>query len=240
MTNLSAPSATGPLPGEPPGSVPDLRIAVVGRPELYRHGTALALRQSGHGSIHCAELPSTAALDRMTGGWPSPTLALVLVPETGVPALSELAAACRRHGALPVVALAFTDRADELRRIAVCGVRGIIRFDLSPELAVAALRLIADGGMYLPPPLSEWRPWEETPDPQALATAISLRRGFSARETAVLSLLAQSFSGAEIAARLGISEGTVKVHLRNLRRATGARSRVALAMFASQWLAAQR
>ena len=54
----------------------------------------------------------------------------------------------------------------------------------------------------------------------------------SAREREVLALLGEGLSNKEIAARLGIALGTVKVHLRSVSRKLGARDRTHLAVIA--------
>jgi DNA-binding NarL/FixJ family response regulator len=52
------------------------------------------------------------------------------------------------------------------------------------------------------------------------------------RELAVARLVAQARTNAEIAAELFITPGTVKTHLANIQRKTGARNRVAIAAMA--------
>ncbi|MFL5043875.1 MAG: response regulator transcription factor [Xanthobacteraceae bacterium] len=58
------------------------------------------------------------------------------------------------------------------------------------------------------------------------ASALS---SLSAREREIVSLVANGLSNKEIARQLGLSEGTVKVHLHSIYRRLGIRNRTALA-----------
>jgi DNA-binding CsgD family transcriptional regulator len=50
--------------------------------------------------------------------------------------------------------------------------------------------------------------------------------GLSAREGEVLALTAQAYTNSQIATKLGVAEGTVKRHLRNIFQKLGAISRI--------------
>jgi DNA-binding NarL/FixJ family response regulator len=127
-------------------------------------------------------------------------------------------------------------------RVAVLGA------DMSPALITAALRNGADG--YLPRDIST-KGLErsllalasgETALPRAVLRVLvdTLRRGLpsisadqvlsvlSARELDVLTEISHGRSNAEIAVFLGLKESTVKTHVSNILRKTGARSRHAL------------
>lgn len=62
------------------------------------------------------------------------------------------------------------------------------------------------------------------PDAPGLAW-LTYRRPLTAREQAVLQLVAQGLPNREVAARLGITLGTVKVHMKRVLSKLGARSR---------------
>jgi FixJ family two-component response regulator len=67
---------------------------------------------------------------------------------------------------------------------------------------------------------------------QALSGVVSAYETLSAREKEVFPLVTSGLMNKQIAAKLGVSEITVKVHRRNITRKMGARSRAALVRMA--------
>ncbi len=120
------------------------------------------------------------------------------------------------HGPAPVVALAAdeADAADAVR----AGARAVLFRGAAPDAIAAALVAAARGLAVLDVGLAdEWvRPPEDAP-----------AEGLTARETEVLSLLAEGLSNKAIAARLGISEHTAKFHVNGILSKLGAESRAA-------------
>ncbi len=72
--------------------------------------------------------------------------------------------------------------------------------------------------------------YPDAPPPVAVGAALS--SDFTEREAAVLRELVSGESNREIAARLGISENTVKMHVTNMLQKTGFHSRLELAVMA--------
>lgn len=205
-----------------------LRLLVLGEPRLYRRGLALVLKDYAEDlDIHDvarADPDDDALVDVGLLALPAdPGLALALVMETTV--------------AMPTTPLlAHTLQADPAiwARIMNCGVRGIVGPDVEVEILTAALRLVAAGGAYLPPELISQAVVPRTPRTAYPPLSSGRRTELTEREHAVLGLVGRSFSNQEIATELGITETTVRVHVRNLRQKLQARSRVDLALLAVQ------
>ena len=113
------------------------------------------------------------------------------------------------------------------------GVHGYIPKGLNLVQLTAALRLVVDGGIYVPPSLAEVGP--QIPEsvirleePRAFSDA-GARSPLTARQLDVLELLVQGKPNKEIAMALKLGEGTVKVHVAAIFRYLGVRNRAAAA-----------
>jgi len=108
--------------------------------------------------------------------------------------------------------------ADALR----AGIRAALPGDISPEQLVATLQAVASGLLVLHPShANEGLPAGSAPTRALDELAESLTR----RELEVLQMLAAGLSNKEIAARLSISEHTVKFHVASILGKLGAGSR---------------
>ncbi len=129
--------------------------------------------------------------------------------------------------ALPIVVVTASESQANARRALECGAAGYIPKSMPREVMLSALRLVLSGGVYLPPLLVE-----KGREPRTEA-APRRRRKSAAREAAVLTrrqqdvlkLLSKGRSNKQIARQLGITEGTVKVHVNGVFRALGVRNR---------------
>ena len=109
------------------------------------------------------------------------------------------------------------------------GADGYLLKDMDAEQLIEQIRIAATGRMALSPELT-----------QVLAEAIRVRpkpsgqvqlSGFTQSEKEVLWKIAKGQSNKMIARKLGITEGTVKVHVKNLLHKLGLRSRVEAAVW---------
>lgn len=138
----------------------------------------------------------------------------------------ELAAELRRAGSpAKVVILTTFARPGYLRRALECGVVGYLLKDAPSDELAAAVRRVHAGGRAIDPELAA-EAWSAEVDP------------LSERERQVLRLAGDGASGAEIAARLNLSEGTVRNYLSEAIGKLGAANRVDAARLARQkgWL----
>lgn len=102
------------------------------------------------------------------------------------------------------------------------GVRAVLPGDIFPDQLVAALQAAANGLMVLhPAQIKDGFPAASAPQREADELVEALTR----RESEVLQMLAAGLGNKEIAARLGISEHTVKFHVASILGKLGAGSR---------------
>jgi DNA-binding NarL/FixJ family response regulator len=106
------------------------------------------------------------------------------------------------------------------------GASGFLLKDVTPEYLVAAVRIVRAGDALLAPSITR-RLVERFA--RGSADAAPLHRDLSAltpREVEVLTLIAQGLSNTEIAAKLFLSEATVKTHVARILGKLGLRDRV--------------
>ena len=133
---------------------------------------------------------------------------------------------------LPVVMLTASDSARDMRRAFDAGASGYIPKSSSASVMLSALRLVLTGGIYVPPSLvgiSDIQP--VLPD----SAGTNDRNRFApdkltARQKEVLQLLQEGMSNKQIAARMALSEATVKVHMSAILKALGVHSRTEAAL----------
>ena len=219
----SRPAAAGSHAGAS-GSSP-ARFAILGEPRLYRHGLALLLKDYAPDlDIRDAGETGLAGLSVQAG--------LLILPADPDRALSLVTRATASMSRTPLLAHTLFAEPGSWARMMNSGLRGIVGPDAELEMLLAALRLVAAGGAYVPPELIT-----QTLVP-GTATAVhpwSARQyKLTEREQAILSFIGRSLSNQEIASELGIAQATVRVHLRNLRQKLEARSRVDLALLATK------
>jgi DNA-binding NarL/FixJ family response regulator len=141
----------------------------------------------------------------------------------------------RRHPAVPVIVLSGTEDPAVMRAALERGVLGFIPKAYSPEVMISAVRLVLAGGVYVPPMMLSAVPAgiiAGVPAAEvvrhsggAMPTLDHLRNVLTDRQVEVLQLLSQGKPNKLIGRSLGISEGTVKIHLAAIFRALNVRNR---------------
>lgn len=151
-----------------------------------------------------------------------------------------------RAGDAPLVILSDNDAREEVVSALRVGAQGFLYAGTNAELALQALSFIFKGGAYFP----SWgmaRPHRASkasgtgvasPEPSeashapadADAAATTASNGLTDRQKAVLERLGLGDSNKAIARHLGIREGTVKVHVRQIMRKLGASNRTQAAV----------
>ena len=136
----------------------------------------------------------------------------------------------------PVLAIVQDCGADVAKELIQRNVTGIITADSSIDMVIAALRFALAGGTFAPPALvrAQTQAQDAAPAPQALRAetpemTTQHETTFTPREIEVLHRLRQGLQNKIIAYELGISESTVKVHLRNVMKKLHASNRTQVA-----------
>jgi DNA-binding NarL/FixJ family response regulator len=112
------------------------------------------------------------------------------------------------------------------------GASGFLFKDASREQLAGAVRAVAAGETLLAPAITRRLIEDFCRGPAPGAPATDAAGGLSERELGVVRLVAQGLSNAEIAARLYLSEATVKSHIARILAKLNLRDRVQIAVYA--------
>jgi DNA-binding NarL/FixJ family response regulator len=158
-----------------------------------------------------------------------PELALLDFHMPGADGLPWIARLRARHPALPLIVISAEESADLVRALVELGVAGFIPKSESAAVVLQAVRLVLYGGTYAPLRFLSQR---------APVAAAANGNGLTPRQLEVLALLARGLPNKAIARELGLSEGTVKVHLLAIFRALDVRNRTEAVVAAQKRLQA--
>jgi DNA-binding NarL/FixJ family response regulator len=214
------------------GELPDVnqgaqRLLVVDDHDLFRAGLAELLREQG---FIVAEAPDGYAAVRLCGSFRPH----VVVMDMNMPHMSGVEAARRVLDIHPEAAvLMLTVAADDETVLDAirAGACGYLLKEAHLAEIVAGVQAAADGRSPISPRVAGAlvaSVRERRSAPRALADPASL----TARERAVLSLLAEGYDNGDIAAQLYVSPSTVKNHISNLLEKLGVENRVQAAAYA--------
>jgi DNA-binding NarL/FixJ family response regulator len=161
--------------------------------------------------------------------------------------LGELAALCEQCRPTPLALMIDSASPDVARKLYAVGVRGIVPRTMPVALIVRALEIVLLGGIYVPPGALafEHMPEGQTSErgarfTQWLAqTRRSPRSPLSERQLQIMRCVHMGCTNKMIAKSLGISEGTVKIHLSSIFQQLGARNRAAAVAIYNGWLRPQ-
>jgi len=187
---------------------------------LFRRGVAEFF--SATGEFRVVGESSNGAQGISLVGMLRPELVLIDLHMPGLGGLQVLDGLRRKEADCVKVLLTASMDREELRAAVRLGADGYVLKDSEPQALLAYVRSCMRGLVVLDDELAD-------EDGVAVAHADARPADLTARETQTLTLIADGMSNKQIARVLGISEGTVKVYVKNLLRKLDARTRLELA-----------
>ncbi len=197
-----------------------MKIIIADDHPLYREAVSLQVRRL----YPQADVAQVACLDELQAAIAesSEPYCLMLV-DFHMPGMSleALTALINAFPSVPVAVISGMARPSDIRAAVEAGARAYIPKTSTPEYFAQVLQMLLAGGTSVPADLlleeraAQGGGWE-----------------LSAREREVLKGVAMGQSNKEIGRDLGLAEVTIKLHLRNLFRKMGAKSRAEVAVMA--------
>jgi len=162
-----------------------------------------------------------------------PDIVLLDVRMPALDGISVLRIIQESQPTFPVTLLTTSTEERDLLDALRAGARGYLLKDMEPDQLVQSLREIVAGQTVVSPNLTHVLA-EVVQGKVALPTDQGFNpfEGLTPRETQILALLAEGQSNKVIARNLGISDGTVKLHVKAILRKLNVHSRVEAAVMA--------
>ena len=195
-----------------------MKILIVDDHQLFREGLVHILKSLEDGVNILQAANYDGALDIMDEH-ADLDMVLLDLKMPGLDGFSLLETARIGYPDLPIAVLSAARDRKEMQRAIDLSAVGFIPKDTSGKLLINAVRMMLDGGMYLPPEMADQ-------GEQSLAS----RLGLTPRQFDVLSMIAAGASNKVIAADLGISESTIKMHITAVFKTLGVSSRTQAAL----------
>ncbi|MBA1380238.1 two-component system response regulator NarL [Pseudomonas brassicacearum] len=129
-----------------------------------------------------------------------------------------------------VLLFTVSDAEDDIRDALRLDANGYLLKDMEPELLIQYIRDALNGALVISPGLTRVMAQALRSPPRQADVELT------ERERQVLRTIAGGYSNKVIGHKLGITEGTVKVHVKNLLHKLGLRSRVEAAVWAMEHL----
>jgi DNA-binding NarL/FixJ family response regulator len=164
-------------------------------------------------------------------------LAVIDLGMPGARGLGHIEQVHRLRPELRIVVLSGHEDPAVMRGALDAGASGFIPKAYSPDVMLSAVRLVLSGGIYVPPMMMSQPNLDAGVSPQdslphlgvdhgaATRSLAQLRNMLTERQLEVLNLLSEGQPNKQIGRNLGISEGTVKIHLAAIFRALKVRNR---------------
>ena len=188
-------------------NTPPIRVLTVDDHPLIRAGLAAFLKTESGVEVVAEAANGEEAIERYRDLRPD-----IVLMDLSMPVMDGLSATRGILDEFPdakVIVLTTYDGDEDVHRALEAGAQGYLLKDMLVAEVMGVVRAVHQGRRGIPRAVAA-KLAEHTP-----------RIPLTPRETEVLSLVAKGLSNAEVAGRIGRTEGTVKVHLKNILQKLG-------------------
>ena len=200
-----------------------VRLVIADDHPIVLEGIAKVLEAETDFDVRAKCSSGTDALRAIREHRPDVAVLDIVMPDmSGVDALTRI-----NSEGLDTKAVFLTANATDAHILALIekGARGLLMKDTAIGELAFCIRKVAEGGRHFPNDLVAAAIERETGRRSA---GEQFERVLSAREREIALLVAEGLPNKEVARRLNLSEGTVRIHVHNIYQKTGIGSRAAL------------
>ena len=201
-----------------------MKLLIVDDHGLVREGLKAIVAQSDL-QAHCLEAWDEASIWQQLTQHADVDLVLLDIQLPGVSGMELLQRIVRERPQLPIIMLSADHDSATVSQALQMGASGFMPKSSLNQVLISAIRLVAAGGVYIPPE-ALLKSVAKTPNASAAKPAVSLEAlGLTNRQIDVLRLLLKGMSNKLISRQVDLAEATVKIHIRGILRALNVTTR---------------
>lgn len=204
-----------------------IKVLLVDDHALFRDGMRYVLQQLAD-EVEILDTGNFTEALQLVMANPDLDLALLDLHMPDSNGVSSLQLFHQRFPTVPLVVVSGSDQRDDIESVMNLGAMGFISKMSASKAMLSALRMVLDGGVYVPPQLLQQAVSKLEPG-QALNDKRSQRAskyGLTPRQLQVLQLIGAGMSNKDISRELNLAEGTVKIHVAAIYQTLHVNSRV--------------
>ena len=209
-----------------------IRVLIVDNQALVRRGIEAVLRQAPDIEVVGYAWSSSYAVEKACELRPDVVVMDIrMLDGTGPDTIRMI---CERCPSTSILVLTQEADPEDAIKALEAGAAGLVYKDIAPEHLQSAIRHLASGRAMLNPSLARYllnRIASKSANGKQLSRAVQTKR-LTHREIEIVSCVSTGMIDREIAARLFLSEATIKTHLKAIYRKLGARNRAQAAAVA--------
>lgn len=194
-----------------------MKILLADDHALFRDGIRYVLQQLAD-TVEILEAGTFREAFDLAGQHPELDLALLDLHMPGSEGPGSVGDFHQHYPHIPVVVVSGEEASANMEKAMNYGAVGFVSKSSNAQVMLGALKLVLSGGVYVPPEILR----RHLPD----AAMAARPHGLTQRQTEVLQYLCAGLSNKEIAARIRLAEGTVKIHVAAIYQALRVSSRL--------------
>lgn len=190
-----------------------MKVLIADEQSLFRDGLTLRLKEINQ-NIDILQSSSLSEMLQILSAEPNTDILILDIDLAGFSAEETIKNIQNISPSAKIIAISSSEDAHNIKNILSLGAKGYIPKRSDSNILSGALKLILDGGTYIPPVMLKTDSISKSTSP----ILPPLKKNLTNRQSQVLDLIAQGKSNKQIAYDMGVSEATVKLHINALLR----------------------
>jgi len=208
-----------------------MKILLADDHALFREGLRYVLKQLAEG-VEILEAGDFQEAVQLASKHPELDLALLDLHMPGSTGSKSVGHFHKHYPHIPVVVVSSEDDRATIEKVMNYGATGFVCKSANVQAMLGALKLVLAGGVYVPPEILHHLSVAcELDDKRDMPANVY---GLTPRQMQVLRYLCAGMSNKEIAATIGLAEGTVKIHVAAVYQSLNVNSRLEAVIVAEQ------